>query len=107
MREEFETAVDVILDNKHTKGRLTWKLEMDTPLWGVKAIRIYPCKLELKKGELPNFLRERGFGEVFGEIGVICWRSRPDGLSSAPAFAPDMVVIKSDTKTLILYMEIR
>ena len=107
MREEFETAVDVILDGKSYKGKLTWELELEGRQWGIKSIIIRPRRLEIEGAELPEFLREMAFEEAFGEFGTTQWIVHPDGLSSCPAFAPDMVVIKSDTKTLILYMEIR
>jgi len=106
-REQFETAVDVIMDDRHCKGKLVWELELEGRRWGVKSVAVYPRRLEIEDGELPEFLRDRDFGEVFGDTGMIWWRRPSDPYTPTIAFAPDLVVINTRTQAIRIYMDIR
>jgi len=106
-REQFETAVDVIVDDRQYKGRLVWELELEGRRWGVKSMAVYPRKLEIEDGELPEFLKGRDFGEVFGDAGMIWWRRPSDPYTPTVGFAPDLVVINTRTRIVEIYMDMR
>jgi len=72
--EPFRTKVDVYIDDRCYEGWLDWDFELEYRAQQIQSLVMRPLRLELENGELPDFVRDKDFHEVFlGTCGDINW----------------------------------